>query len=595
MRSKLTSIVALSAALVPGVGNAIGFGEITLQSRIGEALLAEVPILSTAEEHPITACFSLASIRGSDLPVITAAKTRLVRRGQNYVLHILGTRPVSEPIFAISLQAGCGHDIVRDYVLMPEAPFAQAETSTSSDAIATPRGKQPKFTEWHAHEGDTLENIADAQAPATLSERQRLIAALKRANPDLAPDTALREGSIVRIPPSKQVSTEKRERPSRASTQATSVEEASPKPAQTKPAAPRSKPRPNTPPTKGTDQLLVGAAPEETRPREKGNSALLSLEETEQRLLKLEATLHLLTQEVEKMDQALDLATKAIEAQGKLQLAQTPPTPPAAVVTTSAPALPADAPTKANWLELLLSAALGAAISVGLAQYLGRRHRYPGEEEAPLVFAKHRDAARPAKQETTDVFDITESETPVSSPQVSKPSQPPSPEESPVPATAPNPVGMQVEDEHSLLELAEIMLSFGRLRGAADTLAAHINETLPRSIEPWSMLLDLYRRGGMRQEFEALAEKMRSHFNAEIPAWNDSTTPISGLKTLEDFPHVIQKASHLWGTQDSVDYLFSLVHDTRSGQRNGFPLEVVEEIALLMRILVEAYGLKRCS
>lgn len=587
MRSKLTSIVALTAALAPSVGNAIGFGEITLQSRIGEALLAEVPILATAEEQPITACFSLASIRGSDLPVITAAKTRLIRRGQNYVLHILGTRPVSEPIFAISLQAGCGYDIVRDYVLMPEAPFAQAETSAPSGAIATPRGKQPKFTEWHAREGDTLEDIVDAQAPATLSERQRLIAALKRANPDLAPDTVLREGSIVRIPASKQVGAEKRERPSRASTQATSVEEASPKP-----AVPRSKSRPNTPPTKGMDQLLVGAAPEETKPREKGNSALLSLAETEQRLLKLETTLHLLTQEVEKMDQALDLATKAIEAQGKLQLAQAPQ---AAVAATSAPALPANTPANANWLELLLSAALGAAISVGLAQYLGRRHRYPGEEEAPLLFAQHRDAARPAKQETTDVFDITESETPDSSPQVIKPSLPPSPEESPVSASAPNPDEMQVEDDHSLLELAEIMLSFGRLRGAADTLAAHIDETLPRSIEPWSMLLDLYRRGGMRQEFEALAEKMRRHFNTEIPTWNDSTTPISGLKTLEDFPHVIQKASRLWGTQDSVDYLFSLVHDTRMGQRNGFPLEVVEEIALLMRILVEAYGLKRCS
>ena len=143
-----------------------------------------------------------------------------------------------------------------------------------------------------------------------------------------------------------------------------------------------------------------------------------------------------------------------------------------------------------------------------------------------------------------------------------------------------------------MLELAEIMLSFGRLRGAAETLAEHIDETMSQSIEPWSMLLDLYRRGGMREEFDALAGKMRQRFNARIPAWNESTTPVSGLNTLEDFPHVLQKASSLWGTQASIDYLYSLVHDTRAGQRNSFPLEVVEEIALLMRILVDGYGLQ---
>lgn len=590
MRNKLKSIVALTAALAPGLGNAIGFGEITLQSRIGEALMAEVPVLLSPEELPVTACFSLVPIRSSDLPVITAAKTRLVRRGQNHVLQIFGTRAISDPVFSIALQAGCGYDVVRDYVLMPDAPFMSAETSAAPSTTAI--GKPAKFTEWHAREGETLEDIVDAQAPANLAERQRLIAALKRANPDLAPDAMLGEGTVVRIPTRKPVSAEKKERSTRTSPQATAGESAP-----QKPAAPRSKPRPENPaPTKAADQLLVGAAPEEIKPREKGSSTLQSLAETEQRLLRLETTLHLLTQEVEKMDQALDLATKAIEAQSKLQLAQTLPTsqPPVAV-TSSAPAVPADTPIKANWLELLLSAALGAGLSIGLAQYLGRRHRYPGEEETPLALASHRNpVAHPAKQESTDVFDITEGEAPPASAQAIKQAPTPLPEdESFEPTATPEPVEMQTEDEHSVLALAEIMLSFGRVRGAAETLAEHIDQHMPQSIQPWSMLLDLYRRGGMRQEFEALAEKMRSRFNASIPAWNDSGTPISGLKSLEHYPHVIQKASTRWGTQGCLDYLLSLVHDTRAGQRNGFPLEVVEEIALLMAILEEGYGLKR--
>ncbi|MPN20746.1 hypothetical protein SDC9_168125 [bioreactor metagenome] len=65
------------------------------------------------------------------------------------------------------------------------------------------------------------------------------------------------------------------------------------------------------------------------------------------------------------------------------------------------------------------------------------------------------------------------------------------------------------------------------------------------------------------------------------------------MKTLEDYPHIVQKATRLWGTQAGVDYLHGLVHDTRAGLRNGFPLEIVEEIALLLGIQEEGYGLRR--
>ncbi len=137
-------------------------------------------------------------------------------------------------------------------------------------------------------------------------------------------------------------------------------------------------------------------------------------------------------------------------------------------------------------------------------------------------------------------------------------------------------------------------LSFGRLRGAAETLAEHIDETMPQSIEPWSMLLDLYRRGGMREEFEALAGKMRQRFNARTPSWNESTHPrFPALKYPGRLPARPPESLERYGApRQGVDYLYSLVHDTRAGQRNGFPLEVVEEIALLMRILVDGYGLQ---
>ena len=133
MASKLTSIVALTFALAPAMANAIGFGEISLHSRVGEPLMAEVPILHSAGEPPIAACFSMVALRRADFPVVTAAKPRLIRRGQSYILQLVGSKPVSEPVFAIGVRAGCGYDIEREYVLMPEPPIELAQSAPLID------------------------------------------------------------------------------------------------------------------------------------------------------------------------------------------------------------------------------------------------------------------------------------------------------------------------------------------------------------------------------------------------------------------------------------------------------------------------------
>lgn len=161
MASKLTSIVALTFALAPSMANAIGFGEISLHSRVGEALMAEVPILHSAGEPPIAACFSMVALRSSDFPVVTAAKPRLIRRGQSYILQLVGSKPVSEPVFAIGVRAGCGYDIEREYVLMPEPPIELAQSAPLIDQAAATR-KPGRASQWLAREGQTLEDIVDA-------------------------------------------------------------------------------------------------------------------------------------------------------------------------------------------------------------------------------------------------------------------------------------------------------------------------------------------------------------------------------------------------------------------------------------------------
>lgn len=598
MSPKSFRLSALGLALVSGYAGAVGFGEIVLHSRVGEALRAEVPLLAGPGESFETACFSLAALPGADLPVVSNARIRLVRNGSAYRLLISGSRPVAEPVFMIGVRATCGFDLQRDYVLMPSAPILQASAEDEVAppvASAAPR-KPANFREWRAHDGDTLATIAESQAPDSAPEQRRLLAALKQANPNLLADEPLADGTLVRIPNLRQ----------RPPAQTATPTEATPRPRRAQneeapPAKPKKAPKPeaqSNPAEKGGDRLVLGKPPEELRPGEKAMPARASLSEMEERMLKLETTLHVLNQEVDKLNSALALTTEALAVQNKIQAAQA-----AQAVPDATPAIKAGVATppavehvsRNNWLELLLSALAGGGLAAGMAHMLSRNRQRPGDDELPLAIATYHPEvqvrptpASPPDEPPTAPGRPAEAARPASSATVDIPLDG---------ATSGFGEGETVDVDYneggSALELAEIMLSFGRVRGAAETLAQHIEENSPENIQPWSMLLDLYRRGGMRAEFDSLAGRMREKFNVHVPSWVESSTPVSGLKALEDYAHIVWRAANSWGTQQCLNYLYQLVHDTRAGERSGFPLEVVEEIALLMRILEDAYGLKR--
>lgn len=568
MKKTLLRLVTLTSALTPGIAGAIGFGDIVLQSRVGEPLRAEVSLIGASSEELKTACFSLHPLPGSDLPVVTAAKTRLIQRGLSFYLQISGNNPIAEPIFVIGLKAACGVNLERDYVLMPEAPspsLARVDVTYSAPDIATSR-PSGSLGEWQTKAGESLESIAESQHSGNLAKQRRQLASLKRANPDLEPGEPLPEGTLVRVPEPKQIRSEHQEPPP------------PPPPVKTtRQAAPEKTVKPGRTTVadagKGRDRLVLGGPEEAAKPKSRGSSPQASLSEMEQRIARMEATLSLLNQELEKMNSALLLTAQALEAEQKLQMSRnlaTSPAPPSQPAAVQSTALPAERQNDKPWRDLLLSALLGGGIAIGLAQYLGRRRQPTAESELPLSLSAYRPTPRPEAHRGR--------------PRTKEPSEAKSDA-----ATASQAPG----DDQSILELAEVMLSYGRIQGAAETLANHMETTSPDDIHPWNMLLDWYRRGNMRDEFDVLAERMHKLFNSRVPAWDETSTGTSGLKSLEDYSHVIDQTIQTWGTQACMDYLHQLVHDTRAGQRMGFPLEIVEEIALLMHLLEKGHGQTR--
>ena len=400
MNARKFRLHALSLALLSAPQAwAIGFGDIVLHSRIGEPLRAEVPINATAGESVEETCFTLAQLGGSDLPVIANAKIKLVRDGSAYRLLITGSKRVSEPIFMIGLRAGCGVDLQRDFVLMPNEPLVLASTDPSGGnsgnsgniAAGGTRSRGAAIQEFRASEGDTLEGIAEKLIPDNLVQQRRMLAALKRANPQLSRRPALADGTTVIIPDVKQrVATERdalpQQQPGRAANRPRLAPPPPPK-VKAKVAKPAAKVK-----SAQSDRVLIGLPPAEIQP---GNSVAPpkgSRAELDERMRKVEATIQSLNTQIEALDTALALTTEALALQQKLQAAQ------AAAVSVPAPLPKPPEPPPADrdniWLEVLLSALGGGLVAAAIAHLLGRRRERRVDDELPLAVTGH--LVRPA-------------------------------------------------------------------------------------------------------------------------------------------------------------------------------------------------------
>ncbi|TCJ11866.1 hypothetical protein EZJ19_13735 [Parasulfuritortus cantonensis] len=139
-----------------------------------------------------------------------------------------------------------------------------------------------------------------------------------------------------------------------------------------------------------------------------------------------------------------------------------------------------------------------------------------------------------------------------------------------------------------VMELAEVMLAFGRSGQAIDALRQHIRDNPRQSVDPWLKLLELYHQSNQRAEFDALAADLHKYYNVAIADWSDyAASPVAGPLSLESLPHVMARLSTNWGSQACLDYINHLLLDNRGGQRLGFALDIVRDILMLRNVLRE--------
>lgn len=247
-----------------------------------------------------------------------------------------------------------------------------------------------------------------------------------------------------------------------------------------------------------------------------------------------------------------------------------------------APASPTEEASRTQWM--LLAAVLG-----GLTLLLFRRRRAGQLPAGPV----RRAAAASAAALPASVAPPAEEEpsTPVADEAGLKRNTVPTP-------VAPPPVHVdrvREEMDHAL-DLAEVMLSYGRTTGAMQALKDYLHDHPTISVRPWLKLLDLHRQTGMREDFERAAETVHRHFNVRVPDWDEDVSGVplrsffddeehTELLGLEQIPHLLAKIQATWPDESCLEYLRHLLVDNRGGGRMGFPVSVVAEILLLEDIL----------
>ncbi len=232
MLRKLALSLAVSAALGASQVNALGLGEIQVNSALNEPLDAEIKLTQVRDLSPLQIQPRMASL-DEYATASGGSQARYLRDIQFQVLvspegsgriRLKSTEPVQEPFlnFMVEVNWPSGR-LVREYTLLLDppvfepspvaqrltstrtqavAPSGQAGTSRSAAPVSNVRTRANSETQVYVGVNDTLWDTAKRAKPQGVSEHQMMLALLRK-NPQAFPTgniNNLKAGTVMDIP-----------------------------------------------------------------------------------------------------------------------------------------------------------------------------------------------------------------------------------------------------------------------------------------------------------------------------------------------------------------------------------------------------------
>ncbi|MBU2712484.1 FimV/HubP family polar landmark protein [Zooshikella harenae] len=239
MVRKLAVAVAAAGLLTSGVANALGLGEITLNSALNQPLDAEIELiqvreLGSSEILPNLATnedFNRAGVERIFFLSNLKFQTVVQKNGRAYI-KVTSRKPVSEPYlnFLVEVHWPSGR-LLREYTVLLDPPtFSQQPVTTvqapaSSAPTQQPRAEQPVRSSsapssqpattggldgdnYSIRANDTLWEIAAQVKPSRDVTVHQTMVAIQALNPDAFINdniNLLKRGKVLRVPSSEQI------------------------------------------------------------------------------------------------------------------------------------------------------------------------------------------------------------------------------------------------------------------------------------------------------------------------------------------------------------------------------------------------------
>lgn len=526
---------------------ALGLGDITLKSHLGEPLSATI-MVTDVENSTDTDCFTVADV--SDIPAFKRAIVSLRPINGNYQLNISTPGVVTEPIVNLRASFICEPLFQRDYVLLLDpAPLAtthtlNSTTLTNSDALAL---------QAQANNQDSRLQL-EATTPALTKKPIKKNKRHKVANTDAITD---KEFMVAY--------TGKQDAPATANNKALDALE-------------------------NTKQTAVAENASKPYLSISGGNNLLSDNDSQPNLsLRLETQIDFsrietapLTQQ-DAMDEITVMANRLAHLEKQIINLQ----------TKNAQLLTETESTKntglqfSQWLHYLLVIGI-IFILLAAAEWIRRklmRSRLLREQAFWFADKNTSSSAEPnvstnTSNSTTDsIFDDLSFGQKTANPYSAY--------------TSTDAFTIDTNDvNENILENAEVFIEHGRTALAIQLLQNHLTDYPTESPKVWLKLLGLIASEDSEIEYNSAATDFKRFFNIKIPNFKDANT--QDRSSIEDYPHIIARLEGAWGSHYAVEFLNELVYNKQPEPRDGFERGAFEDLFFLKQIAetLEAHSSK---
>lgn len=154
-------LLGSSLAATSSVAFALGLGDATPRSALGEPLQLNIPINIGPGEEVGEHCFTLRPApfnQASGLPTVTQGSVTVMRSAAGKaVLRVSTSTPVDEPMIALGIETRCKINVARDYSVFLSPPSGgDAGTTLAADTI------------WDAPANHAISAAAGSEAPAAV-------------------------------------------------------------------------------------------------------------------------------------------------------------------------------------------------------------------------------------------------------------------------------------------------------------------------------------------------------------------------------------------------------------------------------------------